>query len=145
MLQEIEQNILESSTTDRLNYQNKLMSSRNAGLLGEHLKRLRNIPAIPKTKYFDEISENTPQKIVNLLNDYYQSVYSPGNQNIHGGCSTGNLLTNFSVSVTKIKARLENLDVSKARGPDGIPPVFFKQLAAPLSVTLHLFFKTLSV
>ena len=43
--------------------------------------------------------------------------------------------------MTKIKAILENLEISKIRGPDGIPPVFFKQLAAPLSVTLNSFFK----
>ena len=47
----------------------------------------------------------------------------------------------FSVSVTKIKAILEILDISKARGPGRILPVFFKQLAARLSVTLNMFYR----
>ena len=71
------------------------------------------------------------------MNDYFQTLYSPGNQNIGSVRSFGNLLPSFSVW-TKRKAFSEKLDVSKAKGSDGNPHVFFKQLAVPLSIILNL-------
>ena len=51
-------------------------------------------------------------------------------------------MTNFSVSKRLITSILEETDETKLRGPDGIPPSFFKKLAEPMSCAFNTLFKT---
>ena len=51
--------------------------------------------------------------------------------------------TNFDTSVRTIRKYLDDLDETKCRGPDGIPPSFIKNLAAPLSKALNLIFRNI--
>ena len=52
-------------------------------------------------------------------------------------------MTNFSVSERLIRSILEETDETKSRGPDGIPPIFFKKLAEPMSCEFNTLFRTM--
>ena len=51
-------------------------------------------------------------------------------------------MTDFSVSQRLIRSILEETDETKSRGPDGIPPIFFKKLAEPMSCAFNTLFRT---
>ena len=51
-------------------------------------------------------------------------------------------MINFTVSKRLIRSFLEETDETKSRGPDGIPPIFFKKLAEPMSCAFNTLFKT---
>ena len=55
---------------------------------------------------------------------------------------TEGLVTNFSVSKRLIRSILEETDETESRGPDGIPPIFFKKLAVPMSCAFKTLFRT---
>ena len=78
-----------------------------------------------------------------LLNRYFQSVFSEKTEDTVADDLPDPTLMNFDVSSKRIRASLTNLDVSKTRGPDKFPACFLKQLAEPLSLFLSAVFRNI--
>ena len=67
----------EAVEEDRVNYQENLMSTRNTHLIFKHFKSLKKSETLPKTLIKDEIAVSKAKEKVNLLNEYFHSVFSP--------------------------------------------------------------------
>ena len=106
-----------------------------------------NKTSIPDELRLGEKTATNMQEKVELFNEYFQSVYTPENPtkfelpSLSQSCEP--ILTNFSISKKIIRRILVETDVTKSRGPEGIPPVFFKELAEPMSQALHIIFKAI--
>ena len=90
---------------------------------------------------YSDTADSTQQK-VDLLNRYFQSVFSEKTEDMVADDLPEPTLMNFDVS-SKIRSILTNLDVSKTRGPDNIPACFLQQLAEPLSLFLSATFRNI--
>lgn len=111
-----------------------------------YLRSKRVIAGYPKEMcYADSISSN-PIEIANLLADFFQSVYVPGDWSTVFDSS---LLpeTNINLCMINIDSdlvfnRLADLDISKGAGFDKIPPVFLKNCSPTLSLPLSFIYQT---
>ena len=136
--------LLEEAERDKSEYQYKIFSSRKTDFLFKRFK-LRNKNAdILEILRFGTVEVKPMQQKANLLNEYFQSVYSQPCKILTRQTSevTEGLVTSFSVSKRLIRSILEETDETKSRGPDGIPPVFFKKLAERISCKFNTLFRT---
>ena len=99
---------------------------------------------IPEVLRFGTVEAKTMQQKSNLLNEYFQSVYSqPCTISTRQKSEvTEVLVTNFSVSERLFRSIFEETDEKKSRGPDGIPPFFFNKLAEPMNCAFNTLFET---
>ena len=140
----MEKLLLEEAERDKSEYQYKLFSSRKTIFLFKHLKSMNKNADIPEVLRFGTVEAKTMQQKANLLNEYFQSVYSQPCKISTRQTSevTEGLETNFSVSKQIFRSILEETDETKSRGPDGIPPSFFKNLAESMSCAFNTLFRT---
>ena len=143
-LSEMEKLLLEEAERNKSEYQYKLFSSRKRNFLFTHFKTMNESADIPEVLRFGTVEAETMQQKANLLNEYIQSVFSQPCKISTRQTSevTERLVTNFSVSKRLIGSILEETDETKSRGPDGIPPIFLKKLAEPLSCAFNTLFRT---
>ena len=94
------------------------------------------------------ISDNTTvsslEEKVNLLNEFFHSVFSQKIKfNIKDVECYNPQITNFSISHTTITEILMTIGVTKSRGPNGLPPIFFQQTATNMANALQVIFKNI--
>ena len=140
----MEKLLLEEAERDKSEYQYKHFSSRKTNFLFKHFKSRNKNADIPEVLRFGTVEAKTMQQKANLFNEYFQSVYSQPCKISTRQTSevTEVLLNNFSVSKRIIRSILEETDETKSRGPDGIPPIFFKKLVEPMSCAFNTLFRT---
>ena len=99
---------------------------------------------IPEVLRYGTVEAKTMQQKANHLNEYFQSVYSqPSNISTRQTSDVAEgLVINLSVSKRIIRSILEETDETKSRRLDGIPPIFFKKLAEPMSYAFNTLFRT---
>ena len=51
------------------------------------------------------------------------------------------IMSNFSISKTYLNQIITELGITKSRGPDGLPPIFFQRTAREMTTILHCVFK----
>ena len=93
--------------------------------------------ALPSTVVLNVQESNSVKETLNLFNNYFQSVYLPKNESLSNICCKDpkqQFLTQHLVIIESIST----FGKTKPRGPDGIPHLFIKNLAAPLSKALNL-------
>ena len=134
---------LELAKEDRCQYQQKLVTPRNTTMIFKHLKNLRKTVTLLKKLSLEEETVDSTQQKVDLLNRYFQSVFSEKTKDTVADDLPDPSLMNFGVRSKRIRAVLTNLDVSKTRGPDNLPPCFLKQRAEPLSLFLSAVFRNI--
>ena len=139
----LENMLLELLEKDRCQYQQKLVTTRDTTVIFKHLKSLRKRVTLPKILPLEEETADSTQQKVDLLNRYFQSVFSEKTEDMVANDLPDPTLTNFDVSSKRIRAILKKLDVSNTRGPDNIPACFLKQLAEPLSLFLSAIFRNI--
>ena len=124
----LENVVLEIFEIDRLNYQEKLLSSRNTEKIFKHLNNLNKANCIPQVMYKTDEVSRSENEIVRVFNEFFHSVYSPKTpytlQDIRNERS---VLTNFDVSRSKFRSILTDLDITKSRTPHKFPPQVFKK------------------
>ncbi len=94
------------------------------------------------------IHANTPNDIATLFNKYFHSVYTcfPDQSTAPqaGSSSPVSSISSIDLSVEEVYEALQNLDPSKAHGPDGLPSRILKECSSQLAPSLHrLFTKSL--
>ncbi len=100
----------------------------------------RSNPANPETRLF----ANTPRDISTLFNEYFHSVYT----NFSDVCASSqhvsspplSCISSLDLSVEEVCQALQNLDATKAHGPDGFPSRILKECAFQLAPSLHYLF-----
>ena len=137
----LETEFWKSSEQDRIDYQTKIPETRNTDLMFKHFKRMSKESALPSTVVLNGQESNSVEETLNLFNNYFQSVYLPKNKSLRDIYCKDPKTTKFDTSVSTIRKYLNDLDETKSRGPDGIPPLFIKTLPAPLSKALNLIFR----
>ena len=121
-----------------------VMSTRNTQLIFKHFKSLKKSEALPKTMIKDDIAVSKAKEKVNFLIEYFHSVFSPKSSfNLSDMKCENTILSNFSISKTYLNQIVTELDITKSRGPDGLPPIFFQRTARELTTFLHCVFKNI--
>ena len=116
--------VTESSELDRKNYQEELFRTRNTNVIFRHLKNLNKHTSLPKLLIEDEVESTNPNEQVNMLNDFFHSVFNPKESfSIRDIQFENPLLTNFDISKKTVSEILSTL----SRGPNGLPPSFFSE------------------
>ena len=134
----LENIVFSACETDRKNYQEELMGSRNTDGIFKHLKSLKKSISLPNEMTDAKSTVTAPVDKINLLNNFFQSVFSSKKVFTHADIKAEqSILTNFNVSKSKIRKILSSLDVTKTRGPNGLPPIFFNKTALEITPALH--------
>ena len=139
------QNVLtEAAEIDRCNYQEKIMSTRDTSVSFKHLKSINKSPDLPKVLINGGRSASNIEDKVKLLNDFFHSVYTPKHSfSIEDINSMNPTLTNFCISKQKINQIQSVLDITKTRGPNVFPPIFYQKTAKPMTDVLYLVCKNI--
>ena len=91
--------VTEAAEIDRCNYQEKIMSTRDTSVIFERLKSLNKSPNLPKVLINGSRSASNIEDKVNLLNDFFHSVYTPKHSFSREDINSMNpTLTNFCLS-----------------------------------------------
>ena len=78
----------------------------------------------------------------NMLNQYFHSVFSPRKDFFYRYFNPQHsTISNFSICKTKIFEILATLDLTKTRGPDVLPSLFFRKTATERCKTMNTMFK----
>jgi hypothetical protein len=104
-----------------------------------HKNILRNRNSPPANTY-NNITATTSQKKAKLFNEYFASVFLPksSSKNIDLNTTSNNneLISDILISELEVEHFLNNLDTTKANGPDGIPPRLLKEFSRKISSSL---------
>ena len=114
----MQNNVTEAAEIDSTNYQWKLMSTRDGNVVLKSLGSLNKSMSFLRVTVKDRKPASSIKQKVKLLNDIFQSVYSPEEsfkvKDIQPKKAT---LTNFSVNRTDIYQNLIEINVKELRGP----------------------------
>ena len=90
------------------------------------------------------LDANTPRGITTLFNQYFHSVYTnfPDESASPQSVSPPPLscISSVDLSLEEVYLALQNLDPTKAHGPDGFPPRILEECAYQLAPSLHYLF-----
>ena len=113
--------VTEAAEIDRCIYQEKIMSTRDTSVIFKHLKSLNKSPNLPKVLINGGRSASNIEDKVNLLSDFFHSVYTPKHSlSIEDINSMNPTLTNFYMKAKNNRIQSE-LDITKTRGRTGYP------------------------
>ena len=122
------------------------MSTRDTSVIFKHLKRLNKSPNLPKALINVGRSASNIGDKVNLLNNFFLSVYTPRHSfSIEDINSTNPTLTNFCISKQKINRIQPELDITKTRCPNGYPLSSTKKTENSVTHVLFPVFKNIKL
>ena len=140
----LENLVTESAEKDRKVYQENLLSTRNTDVIFKHLKSLNKSPTLPKQIVSGDKVSTIIHEQVDIMNEFFHSVFSPKQSFSISDIETKSLtLTNFNILVETIHSFVSELDISKSRGPNRLPPAFFKKTSRQISVVLNKLLKVI--
>ena len=104
----------------------------------KHILRSKNSPS---SNTYNNVTATTPNKKAELFNEYFASVFLPksSTNNRKLDCmnpKTFEEISSIEISECEVEHYLNNLDTSKAYGPDGIPPRLLKECSKEISSSL---------
>ena len=128
----MEQGLTICIAKDRCENIDKLCETRDTQRIFKFFKSFKAASCLPQFLQHDNTIAETAEQKVNLLNSYFQSVFSKAGNSYFCYCasltnSSPQILNSFSCSPEKISKNLQKLDIFKSRGPDSIPPCFFQK------------------
>ena len=134
--------VTDLSKQERKEYQEKLLSTRNTDAIFKHLKCLNKSPSLPKIMISCNISSKNLNEQVDMLNEFFQSVFTPKQKiSIPDSKSENPVLKNFFIWKRTIQKIVNPIDVTKSRGTNGLPPAFFQKISKEISKILNILFK----
>ena len=134
-------NPLHSSAKD--NYESRLIISfanTNNSKIYKYIRSVSKSSSIPSTMYSNSTSANTELEKANIFNDYFYSVFTQAPSDFSTPGSTAIVSINISISEVNVYNTLINLDITKASGPDSIPPIVLSKCVSLLCKPLHYLF-----
>ena len=130
--------VTDSAEEDIVVYQENLLGSRNTDRIFKHLKSLNKSACLPKFLMNDTKQSSLRCEQVNLLNQFFHSVFSPKtNFSLKDFKLQKPSLTNFDISKNTIRNIMDDIDATKSRGPNGIPLVFYVKTSNNLCNIMH--------
>lgn len=113
---------------------------KNPKFFWKYVAGKRGNSGIPSSVYYKNVSTSDPLEICKLFSHFFQSVYEPSTFDINKWVqpesynNSSEIINDIHISSSKILNALKSLDISKGPGPDGIPPLFFKKVAAEICI-----------
>ena len=142
----LEKHSTDSSEQDRVEYHEKLLSTRNTDAIFKHLNCLNKYPFLSKITISCNISSAKLNEQVDMLNEFFQSVFSPKRKfSIIDTKSENPILTNLDISKRTIQKLVDQIDVTKSRGPNGLPPAISQKTSRETSKILNILFKKIKI
>ena len=93
---------------------------------------------------YDGRTAYTTQNQASVFNLFFNSVFSAKEPFRIEDIKVENpTMTNFSISKANIKSILRELDITRTRGPNCIPPILYRRTSEQMSSTLHKVFKNI--
>ena len=125
MVLRLEIQVIDSAEEDRVVYQENLLGLRNTDRIFKHLRSLNKSACLPKVLMNDTKQSSLRCEQVNMLNHFFHSMFSPKTKfSLKDFKVQKPSLTNFDISKNTIRNIMDDIDATKSRGPNGIPPVF---------------------
>ena len=134
----LEIQVTDSAEEDRVVYQENLLGSRSTDRIFKHLRSLYKSACLPKVLLNDTKQSSLRCEQVNMLNHFFHSVFSPKfNFSLKDFKVQKPSLTNFDISKNTIRNIMDDIDATKSREPNGIPPVFHVKTSKNLCNIMH--------
>ena len=145
-LKEMEQELTICIEKDSCENFNRLCETLDTQRTFKFFKSFKADSCLPQFLQHDNTIAETAKQRVNLLNSYFQSVFSIAENYDLSFCmsltnSSPQVLSSFSCSPEKISKILQKSDISKSIGPDSIPPCLFKNLSTSISYSIYVIFR----
>ena len=155
----LEQELERSVTSDQRSFEEDVFKARQFSGIQKYLRKLKQAPPFPYEMYLAEERATSDLEKAELFNKFFQSVFNPKPSNddflvspVHDSVAGDRLQTSeleIPITLSKIECSerqieniLLNLQVNKAKGPDGIGNLTLRNLAKTISKSLHTVFKT---
>ena len=101
--------------------------------------------------YLDDDIAMDPNKICDLFVKHFSSVFTPKSSDSSSSCiqapivtrthsETHNTLSMVNITLESVRHELKRLKINKGPGPDGIPPIFFRNCCDSLSLPLSIIY-----
>ena len=140
----LESQITDLCEHDQISYQEIIFGSRNCDQTYKHLKHINRASNIPKTIKFKDKMTSIPEEKVEMFNTFFHSVFSAKeNYNFLDIKCESPTLTKFSFSNKTISNILANIDSTKTRGPNGLPPGFYQRCGKQMINILNKLLKNI--
>ena len=138
----LENLVTESAEGEGKDYQENLLSTRNTDVIFKHLKSLNKSPTLPMQVVSGDKVSTIVHEQVDIINEFFHSVFSPKQPFSFSDIGTKKpTLTNFNISFKTIHSFVSELDITKSRDPNGLPPAFFT--SRQISVVLNKLLKVI--
>ena len=125
---------------EKSHYEAILSAGRSSSRLFKYFRTFQK-SAIPASVFLDSDVATTQKHQAQLFSDYFSAQYiqsSPFDSSSldMDQAYTGNLIHDFDLNRGKLELICVQLDVTKSRGPDALPPILFKRCVS-LAHSLH--------
>lgn len=120
----------------KADYESSLISnfSHDNSKIYKYIRSFSKSISIPCSVYHDSICANSDVAKASLFNEYFYSVFTKATSHPSPPNDFNNpsAITELIISDDEVLNVLLNLDISKATGPDGIPPIVLQRCALAL-------------
>ena len=128
--------------------EDKLLNANNLGAFYKFINnKIGNKSSIPPLKNSSNVLLTSDLDRANLLNEYFQSVFTSDNGSAPHFpsriLSDNNGMSDVEITSDIVLSILKKLKTNSAAGPDGLPPIFFHHTAYTLSFPLSTLFRSL--
>ena len=137
-------NLLQAKITSaKANYESDLImafANNNNPRVYKYIRSLTKSHIIPPTLHYNcKIADSNIDK-ANMFNDYFYSVFTQAATDQSLPIENPSHLSSINITEEDVYNALINLDTSKAKGPDGIPPIVLSKCASVLCRPFHYLF-----
>ena len=122
----LEKSIESSTEIDQANYETSLANRRNTSHLFKYFKSLRKSNPIPSSVNWGSVTAKTEFEQCHLFNEYFISVFSTDTGQFIEDRTHEIKIQDIDASERKFIQILKQLDITKSRGDDELPPVLFR-------------------
>ena len=121
---------------DESDYEANFSTSRDTRSLFKYYRKF-GTTHIPTSIHLKNEFATDPLSPAKLFSKFFASIFIESSDFIPtSNVSVLSILEEFDTSINRIECISEGLDITKAAGPDGIPPIVFKKCAKTLSKSL---------
>ena len=143
-LEALKGNILLALETDQFNFENTVFPGGKFSDIQNSFKRIKKTTQIPAEMFLEIEIGTTDLEKAGLLNIFAQPVFTSTDYQSKPELKSPMKIENVHFTQSETKSALENLDVAKAKSPDGLGILPHRKLSNSLCKSLSLVFNTIA-
>jgi len=113
---------------------------KNNSKIFNYIRNFTKSTSIPSTLFHDSSPTNIDTDKANLFNNHFYSIFTKSSPSTISCYDNLISFSNIIITEEEVYDCLNNLDITKAMGPDGIPPIVLSKCASVLYRPLHHLF-----